>query len=309
MLALFERIQDGRHRLVAGPWTHLSAYGGPTGERDWTAVAPGGPAAFAPWLVAWFTRWLGTAPAAPGERHGGEHGSPGQEPSVRYFATGVDRWVEARRWPPPGRDLILWLAAGAGLEPAPAGADGRRGFAYDPADPAPTTGGMICQPDIGSDGVVDQRTVETRPDVVVSTGAPLDAAVALAGPTRAELWLVTDVEDTDVMVKLVDVEPDGYAANVTEGVLRARYRTGGTDDWLVPGRPTLLTVELADAAHTFLPGHRIRVDVTCSNHPRLSRNLNTRIVPEAGTLADAVVAHHELLTGGTHPSRLVLHVV
>jgi putative CocE/NonD family hydrolase len=303
MLGLFERIQDGRHRLVAGPWTHLSAYGGPTGERDWTAAAPGGPAAFGPLLLAWFSRWMGAA---------GAHGSRGrepQEPAVRYFATGVDRWMDARRWPPPGRDLVLWLGDGDRLEPDAGGPEGQRTFSYDPADPVPTAGGMICQPDIGPDGVVDQRSVEARADVVVSTTPPLDAAVAVAGPSRAELWITTSAEDTDVMVKLVDVEPDGYAANVTEGVLRARYRNGGPRDWLVPGRATMVTVKLADVAHTFLTGHRIRLDVTSSNYPRLSRNLNTRILPEAGTLADAVVADQAVLHGGRHASRLVLHIV
>jgi putative CocE/NonD family hydrolase len=299
MLALHRRIQgDGVHELVVGPWSHLSAYGGPTGVRDYQEVAPGGPGTFGPILLDWFDRRLRARPGA------GTDSRP-----VRYFVTGEDRWETAGQWPPPATEMSLHLAGPDRLVVDGDVAAGERRYRYDPADPTPTAGGMICQPDIGPDGVVDQRVVEARADVLGYTSLPLESPVGVVGAAVAELWWTSSAEDTDVMVKLVDVEPDGFAANVTEGVLRVRYRLGGTDDWLVPGEPTRLRVRLADAAHTWLPGHRIRLDVASANFPRLSRNLNTRVLPEAGTLADAVVAEHRIAHGGRHPSCLVLPVV
>jgi predicted acyl esterase len=84
-----------------------------------------------------------------------------------------------------------------------------------------------------------------------------------------------------------------------------RYRHGGTADWLVPGEPAEVTVELQDTAHTFRPGHRIRVQIAGASWPRRSRNLHTTTVPELGTLDEAVVARHTVHHDAARPSRLV----
>jgi len=137
----------------------------------------------------------------------------------------------------------------------------------------------------------------------------LREAVRIAGPVKATLFVSSSAEDTDFFVRLIDVEPDGFAGNVAEGVIRTRYREGRNDSWLTPGKIVELVVQLHDTAHTFLPGHRIRVDITSSCFPKYSRNLNSRVVPELGKESDIVVAHQSVFTGGNTPTRVTLHTV
>jgi uncharacterized protein len=110
--------------------------------------------------------------------------------------------------------------------------------------------------------------------------------------------------------KLVDVGPDGFCANVAEGIIRARYRDGFTREVLLtPGEPTELTVDLWHAAHTFLPGHAIRLEVSSSSFPRWDRNLNCATSPGLAGPEELQVAFQQVLHDPAHPSRLVLPVV
>ncbi len=118
-------------------------------------------------------------------------------------------------------------------------------------------------------------------------------------------FMSSTAPDADVCATLVDIEPDGFAAGVSEGALRTRYRSGGVADWLAPGVVVELAVPLHQTAHTFRVGHRVRLEIAGANFPRLSRNLHTTVVPERGTEADAVIAEHTV----HRPSRLVLHTV
>jgi predicted acyl esterase len=95
---------------------------------------------------------------------------------------------------------------------------------------------------------------------------------------------------------------------VTEGGLRARYRNGGHADWLTTGKITEFTVELMQTAHTFQPGHRIRLEISSSNFPRFSRNLNSRVLPEMGTAEDMLVAEQRIFHSAAHPSCLIMRV-
>jgi len=297
MVSLFLALQSqaGPHRMVAGPWTHHSAYAGPTGQRDLTALAPGGPVAHTPILLQFFGRHL--RDLAP----------PEHDPVVRYFSTGDDAWRNSSRWPPADTTRSYYLGPGALLDaPGPSGA---QNYVHDPLDPVPTVGGSCCHPALGPSGIVDHRAVAGRADVLVYTSAPLADPLRLVGDVTLTGHLVCSVEDTDVVAVLVDVHPDGYAEPVTEGVQRARYRLGGTQDWLVPGEVTELVVHLADTAHTVRAGHRLQLEVAGSSFPRFSRNLGTRVLPELAGPDDVVVSHHQLRHGVAHPSRLVLRTL
>ena len=90
--------------------------------------------------------------------------------------------------------------------------------------------------------------------------------------------------DTDFTAKLVDVRPDGYAQNLADGIVRARYRDSRVAPTLLtPGAVSKLTIDLWATSHVFLPGHRIRVEISSSNFPRFDRNLNTGDDPATGT--------------------------
>ena len=146
-------------------------------------------------------------------------------------------------------------------------------FNYDPADPVPTLGGNNLIIDMG---VQDQRPVEERNDVLVFTSEPLQQPFEITGPVSVELWASSDAVDTDFTAKLVDVHPDGYAMNLLDGIIRARYRDSASEPVLMePGTPYRFTIDLWATSNVFLPGHRIRLEISSSNFPRFDRNLNT----------------------------------
>ena len=292
------------HEILVGPWGHYGTVGAPSGTHDYLDAPAGGRKVWGTALIGWFDRWLkGGVDEVPAER------------SMHYFLTGEQRWAQSDVWPPPGIKRELFFGPGDLVASPPV--SGARDYRYDPADPAPTRGGVVI--DIGqvsrfdrtltADGPHDQRPLEGRGDVLVYRTPVLEEATRVVGPASATVWLSSSAEDTDVIVRVLDVEPDGFAGTLAEGIVRARHRAGGDDAWLVPGEPTELTVEIAPIVHTFLPGHRIAVHVTSSSFPKYSRNLNARVVPEVGTTDDIVVADQRVHHGGARPSCLRLHVV
>jgi putative CocE/NonD family hydrolase len=125
-------------------------------------------------------------------------------------------------------------------------------------------------------GPVDQRPVEARHDVLVYTSEILEAPVAIAGPVRANLHAATDGPDTDWFVKLVDLHPNGFSMNIAEGILRARFRKSfDRMEFLKPNEAYEFVIDMRGTANVFLPGHRIRLDITSSNFPQFDRNLNS----------------------------------
>jgi hypothetical protein len=239
---------------------------------------------------------------------------------VRYYVEGENRWASAPSWPPKGAVKEWHLASGGDARSArgkgrllnpgdsPTGPDSDH-FEADPHQPFPSCGGAMLIPEEGGDGIQDQRQVEQRDDVLVYTSELLTRPVRIAGPPQLALQFSSTAPDADVCVKLVDVEPDGFAYNVSEGCQRTRYRHGGKNDWLAPGKVEEVVVKLHDTAHVFKPGHRIRVMIAGASFPRLSRNLHTKTVPELGTLAEAVVATHIVHHDRAHLSCLRLNEV
>ena len=146
----------------------------------------------------------------------------------------------------------------------------------------------------------DQRPVELRPDVLCYTSEPLERDLALAGPVRVVLYAASSSPDTDFSAKLVDVSPNGVALNLCEGIARARWRDRASEEkdpnWLIPGEPARLEIDLWSTACLVRAGHRVRVEISSSNFPRFDRNPNTRddpaaAVPEAAQRAEQTVFH------------------
>ena len=180
----------------------------------------------------------------------------------------------------------------------------------------------MARPPTRSCGPLDQRPLETRPDVLVFTTPPLTAPVALSGPLVAELFVGTDVLDTDVVVKLIDVYPKGskvgkYAGTstlVADGITRLRWRDfpATNTPQLLSRDPTVVvpvTVSLWNTTYIFAPGHSIRVHVTSSNWPRFFPNPNNGLPVAVQGTGPNVTAHTTVQLGGAYPSRIILPVV
>ena len=150
-------------------------------------------------------------------------------------------------------------------------------YAYDPANPAPTVGGpLCCDSNHLKPGPRDQRAVEGRNDVLVYSTPALAQDMEVTGPVTLELFASSSAVDTDFTAKLVDVWPDGFAQNLTEGIVRARYRDSQEQPQLMnPGQTYKFTLDLWATSNVFKKGHRLRLEISSSNFPRFDRNLNT----------------------------------
>jgi putative CocE/NonD family hydrolase len=204
------------------------------------------------------------------------------EPPVTVFVMGENRWRRYPDWPPPTRHEVRFYFHSAGhantlhgdgvLSTTPPGDEPADSFVYDPLDPVPTLGGSNLVIPLG---VRDQRPVEERQDVLVFTSEPLERPLEITGPIEVQLWAASSAPDTDFTAKLVDISPDGYARNLQDGVIRARYRESASSPSLIePGRVYGYRIDLWATANVFLAGHRVRVEISSSNFPRFDRNLN-----------------------------------
>lgn len=271
------------NRILVGPWPHNMSR---KLEVDF------GPSAQVPvreLQLQWFDHWLM-----------GKDTPLDASPPVKYFVMGSNRWREGRQWPPEHAGTRSWyldsnggantLSGDGVLASTPPPHLRQRapsdGFVYDPRDPAPTRGGAVCcNPDIFPWGPLDQRPVEQRRDVLVYTSRPLGRDLEVSGPIKAVLWVSTSTRDTDFTAKLVDVFPDGVARNLTDGILRLRYRDSlEKPELATPGAVYRISIDAGVTASVFRTGHRIRLEISSANFPRFDRNLNT-----GGVSADETV--------------------
>jgi len=294
----------GRQHLIMGPWTH-DLYEPVVGEL----VYPDSALAYDDILDTFVLACLLDEEQAWDAVDG--------LPAVQYFAMGAvgeedapgNEWQDAARWPPEGVvDVPFYLHSNNSLnvEPPDTGGGGDT-FAYDPASPAPTLGGTST---VLPAGPFDQRPIEARDDVVVCTTAVLDEPVEVTGNLYARIWIATDAPDTDIVVRLTDVYPEGHSMLVAGAIFRARYRDCpdfSCEEFLEPGEPVLLTVDLGPTSMVFNAGHRIRISVTSSNWPRFSPNPNTGAM-YLGEGAEGQIAHTTILYSADYPSMIILPV-
>jgi putative CocE/NonD family hydrolase len=285
---------SGLNRILIGPWPHNMSV--KFADIDFGADSQ---VAVRALQFEWFDQWLM-----------GKDSPLLSAPPVKVFLMGANRWIEDREWPPAhSRQRKLYLAARGALAGKPPSHAAPDRYVYDPRDPVPTRGGPVCcNPSVFPWGPMDQRPVEQRPDVLVYSTAPLKQDTTAAGPVKVILWVSTSSTDTDFTAKLVDVSPDGYARNLTDGILRLRYRNALDKPELAnPGQLYQVTVDAGVTGNVFLKGHRIRIEISSSNFPRFDRNANTggpvtgetRLVPATETV------YHD----SDHPSCLSLTVI
>lgn len=326
---------DGRVRMVLGPWTHGERSVPHAGDVDFgpDAVLDGALADdYVAMRLAWFDHWLKGRPM-PAR----------QQAAVRYFRMGggsgartaqgrLDHggaWRSADHWPVPGTQATAWhLHADGRLAREPAPQPGVRSYRFDPACPVPTLGGSITSGEpLMFAGAYDQVTHEStfaarppygplseRGDVLVFQTEPLQQDLEVTGTITIELQVSSSAPDTDFTAKLIDQyppsadHPQGYAMNITDGILRCRYRNSWEQpELMTPGEVVAITIEPMPTSNLFRKGHRIRLDISSSNFPRFDVNPNTG-APE-GSAGPRQVAVNSVHLGGCHASRIVLPVV
>jgi putative CocE/NonD family hydrolase len=241
----------------------------------------------------------------------------GREKPVKLFVMGRNIWREEDDWPLArakntryylhSRGHANTLRGDGWLDGNGPATESRDEYVYDPDDPVPTHGGATG----GGPGIAgprDQRAVEGRPDVLVYTTPPFDRDTEVTGPVSLEIFVSSSAVDTDFTTKLVDVWPSGFAQNLCDGILRARYRNSMEKAELMkPGQIYKLIIDLSATSNVFLTGHKLRLQLTSSDFPRFDRNLNTAADPEsaASSVKATNVIYHDL----DHPSALVVPVI
>lgn len=307
-LEAFTRRRAGNHphRIMIGPWAHnMSA------EFAGVNFGPEAKVPLRKYQLEWFDYWL----KSPGKRDA----APVPGPPARIFVMGANRWRDENEWPPARARATRFYLSSRGrantlegdgvLKSRVPGAEPADRFVYDPRDPVPTAGGPVCcNPKVIPWGPMDQRAIEKRPDVLVYTSQPLRRDLEVTGPVRVVLYVSTSAPDTDFTAKLVDVFPDGHARNLTDGILRLRYRQSLEKALPAsPGEAYAITINAGVTSNVFLRGHRIRLEISSSNFPRFDRNPNT-----GGSIADARTGRPAVQTvyhDRTRPSHLLLPVI
>ena len=238
---------------------------------------------------------------------------------VRIFVMGVNQWRDQDDWPlSRARTTKYFLHSSSGanslrgdgnLSTTAPGSESADHYVYDPANPVPTIGGPLCCDSLHlPPGPRDQRPAEAREDVLVYSTSPFSQEFEITGPVRVELYAKSSAVDTDFTAKLVDVWPNGFAQNLTEGIIRARYRESQeTPEMMNPEQVYKFAIDLWSTSNVFLQGHRLRVEISSSNFPRFDRNLNTGEDPESGSRY--VSATNTIYHDANHPSVLELPVV
>lgn len=257
---------DGQ-QLLMGPWGHAVNTTRTLGEVDFGTHSLID-------LDAYWLRWLDAQ----------FDGKPWEDPPVRMFVMGVNEWRDSDVWPPADMELrSLYLRSGGAANSrlgdgrldwdAPAQDEPDDRYDYSPERPVPFITGITSSQLGGPD---DYSAVELRGDVLVYTSDPLTEPLQLIGPLRLMLHATSSARDTDFVGRLLDVHPTGFAQRLTDGLVRARYREGFDAERLFePGQEVEYDIDLWHTAHVFLPGHRLRVEVTSSAFPKYDRNLNT----------------------------------
>jgi len=328
--------KKGPVRLLLGPWTHGNRVKSYAGDVDFgpQSVIDGNLAEdFLALRLRWFDHWLRDV-----------DNGVGKEPPVRLFVMGggsgrrnadgrLDHgghWRDANDWPLPETAFIPYFlhSDGALKTDAPGAKEDVLSFDYDPKNPVPTIGGAITSgAPVMEGGAYDQHEAErfygckppflplaARPDILVFQTEPLTDDVEVVGPVSVNLWISSNCPDTDFTAKLIDVYPpsadypSGFAMNITNGILRCRYRNSWENpEMMTPGTVYEITVDPFPTANLFKVGHRIRLDISSSNFPHFDVNPNTG-EPE-GASRRTRIATNDVHVDAGRPSHVVLPVI
>lgn len=258
---------------------------------------------------AWFDYWL----------KGEANNVTEKMPKVTYFTMGANKWQYSDTWPPKEAQMVTYFLDSKGnansrlgdgkLSPTRPNRDNPDTFQYDPMDPVTSHGGNVCcTGNAVQGGAFDQQEMELRKDILVYTSDVLTEGVEVSGFIEAKLYLSSDVKDTDLTIKLIDVYPDGTAYNLDETIQRVRYREGYEKEvFMENGRVYEVNLTPMSTSNYFEKGHKIRIEVSSSNFPRFDRNMNTGGNNYDET--DGVVATNTIHHSRKYPSSISLPIV
>jgi putative CocE/NonD family hydrolase len=259
-------------------------------------------------VYGWFDYWLK-----------GENNGILETPRVQYYLMGKNEWKQSETWPPSNvQNVNMYLESegtanslygdGVLIAEMPS-SPGKDQYLYDPLNPVTSYGGNVCcTGNAIQGGAFDQRQMETRNDILVYTSEVLTEGIEISGFIESTLFVSSDAKDTDFTIKLIDVYPDGTAYNLDETIQRARYREGYEQEiFMEDGKVYEIEMSPMSTSNYFEKGHRIRVEVSSSNFPRFTRNLNTggnNYDENVGVIAKNVIHHSK-----EYPSKIVLPIV
>ena len=282
-------------KIIIGPWMH----GRPVRKVGSIDFGPDAVLDESALVIRWFDYWL------KGEENGVDKDAP-----VRIFVMGDNKWRDEQNWPlPRTKEKTLYIVSegnantpggdGMLVNKMPQQLDADE-YVYDPRDPVLTLFNprrYYCP--------VDQRPLADRQDILVYQSMPLTERIEVTGNPVVELYAASSAPDTDWFVRLIDVAPDGVAVNVSSGAVRARYREGfDKPKFLKPREVVKYSIRMRPTSNAFLPGHRIRLDITSSDFPNYDRNHNT--AADLNTDATWVVANQVVYHGGVQATRIIL---
>ena len=329
-LELSKRL-DSPVQLVMGPWTHSGNTRSYSGNVEF-----GSTAAIDDFNYEYHLRWF--------DRHlkGNKDGSANA--NVRLFVMGTGDghkdqngrlfhggyWKEGADWPLPGTEMTPYYfhTDGALTTSRPANDASPTTYTFDPSDPVPTIGGSFSSTSgVFEPGAYDQREADdvfaakkpylplkSRNDVLVFQTEPLAEDVEVVGPIEVRLFVSSSATDTDFTVKLVDVYPPsaefptGFEMNLTDGIVRARYRDqSDRQELMTPGEIYEIIVTPFPSANRFKKGHRIRIDISSSNFPRFDVNPNTG--EPLGKHRRSITADNTIYQDAKHPSHIILPII
>jgi len=287
----------GKQRLIMGPWPHGVTR--KVGELEFPENALQKPNSD---MFDWFNYWLKGIDTGMFDK-----------PAVDYYVMGDvvapdapgNEWRTAQDWPIPARDTPLYLRETGKLTfEKPTEVNSSQAYDFDPKNPVPTKGGPNLLIPAGS---MNQNELEKRPDVLVFQTESLEEPVQVVGRVKVKLWGSSSCVDTDFAAKLMDVYPDGRSMLIADGIIRGRFRKSfSREELLEPGAVSEFEVDLWSTAIVFNKGHRIKIHITSSNHPRFDVNPNTgQDYIEGGEMN---IAKNMVYHDSKHPSHVVLPI-
>ena len=288
-------------KLLMGPWPHAVNSKSKLGDVDF------GPSAIIDLnqtMLRWFDAWMKEV-----------HNGVKSEAPVRIFVMGSNQWIDEQEWPIARTRFTEFYFHSTGRANSLYG-DGKLStdkpqseksdfYTYDPDSPVP----FITEPSFAQiGGPDDYRSIERRDDILVYTGDPVTHDTELCGPIKVTLYAASTATDTDYTAKLIDVWPTGFAERLSDGIVRARFRSGMDREELIqPGTVYEYQIDAWNTCQMFKSGHRIRLEISSSAFPKYPRNLNTG--EPLGQSTKIMTAQQTIYHDAQHPSHVTLPIV
>ncbi len=285
-------LARGNQKLIIGPWTHLGFGRTDQGDLSFPSNASLPVTTLVDMMADWYDYWLD-----------GEDNGVLDWPPVKFYIVGLNEWATADTFPPRGVYYRKWYLHpdGSLRLTRPTSANGFSAYTYDPSDPTPSIGGNEMNLP-GGDGPKDQSPLFSRGDVLVFQTDPLVDTLVVIGSIKAKLYIRSDRYDTDFVVRVVDVYPDGRAILVADGILKARHRYGfDREVLLTPEQMDSVEVRVWSTAWAFMPGHRLGIVISSASYPRFEANPNNG-GPFVRDDTLKLIAHNEVHHSATYAS-------